>query len=84
MKLVGDIEARAEWDKNIIEAKNVKKFDDTTEVMYMAIKMPLVMSNRDFLMIRQTINDKDHPKEIEESGLKHSECRQFLSYLGPV
>lgn len=57
MKLATDMEAKKDWDKNLLEAKSLKKINDVTDILYMAVKMPFIMSNRDFLFQRHTINN---------------------------
>lgn len=75
---MSDLESRKDFDDNVLEAKSLKKFNDTSDVLYMSIKMPMIMSDRDFLFERHTLGNKISPNLIKQFKLPECEEEYYI------
>lgn len=55
--VVTEQEHFSKWDEQCIEYRVVEKIDSRTELMYYSIKMPAVLTNRDWVLRRSTVAD---------------------------
>lgn len=76
MNLVPEI--RAQWDTHHCKIQRLKIFSEKEDIMYLELKMPFPMSNRDFLLSRYFLNSDQHAEEIERLGFPKTENKRWV------
>lgn len=84
IKLSTDMVARKEWDKNVIHAEIVSKIDDDAGIVYFQVKMPLIFSNREFLLKRFKLHSEEQADLIKKLGLPKKDKKYMLYSLAPI